>query len=130
MQVVTDTVEQAADATAEAATDAVQTATDTAEKAVAATAAAAAPAAASAETLEAGKKIYNSLCMSCHDIGLANAPKLGDKAAWEPRLAEGMDTVYSRALHGFNAMPAKGGNPAFTDEQVKAAVDYMISSVK
>ncbi|HPE61944.1 MAG TPA: c-type cytochrome [Thiolinea sp.] len=84
----------------------------------------------SAETLAQGEKIYKSLCMSCHDTGLANAPKLGDKAAWDLRLAEGMDTVYSRALHGFNAMPAKGGNPAFTDEEVQAAVDYMISSVK
>lgn len=79
---------------------------------------------------EQGKKVYKSLCFSCHDNGIAGAPKLGDKAAWAPRLAEGMDTVYKIALNGKGAMPPKGGNMSLSDEEVKAAVDYMVSQVK
>lgn len=98
---------------------------------------AAAPAAQAAQTAAApaaaggnGEKTYRSACFACHDAGVANAPKLGDKAAWGPRLAAGMDTVYTHALKGFNAMPAKGGNPALSDDDVKAAVDFMASQGK
>lgn len=55
------------------------------------------------------------------------APKLGDKAAWQPRLAKGKDGVYANALNGVKLMPPKGGNASLKDEDVKAAVDYMIS---
>ena len=58
------------------------------------------------------------------------APKLGDKAAWEPRIKGGIDTLYNSALRGKNQMPAKGGNPALPDAEVKAAVDYMVNAAK
>lgn len=77
-----------------------------------------------------GEKIYKGLCMSCHDAGIAGSPKLGDKAAWEPRIATGVDTLYKTSLEGKGAMPAKGGNPALSDDEVKAAVDYMVAQVK
>ncbi|UOG90469.1 MAG: c-type cytochrome [Candidatus Thiothrix sulfatifontis] len=77
-----------------------------------------------------GEKIYKGLCMSCHDAGIAGSPKLGDKAAWEPRIATGMDALYASSLKGKGVMPAKGGNPALSDDEVKAAVDYMVAQVK
>lgn len=76
-----------------------------------------------------GESTYKSLCFSCHDTGLAGAPKLGDKGAWAPRLATGVEAIYATALNGKGAMPAKGGNPALSDADVKAAVDYMLSTV-
>ena len=63
-------------------------------------------------------------------MAVANAPKLGDKTAWAPRIAAGMDTLYTNSIKGKNAMPAKGGNASLTDDEVKAAVDFMLSSVK
>lgn len=77
-----------------------------------------------------GEKIYNGLCQTCHNAGVAGAPKLTDKAAWAPRLATGMDALYATSINGKGAMPPKGGNPALTDAEIKAAVDYMISKVK
>ncbi|MEN9434150.1 MAG: hypothetical protein RLZZ422_1739 [Pseudomonadota bacterium] len=77
-----------------------------------------------------GEKIYNTLCFSCHAVGVSGSPKLGDKAAWAPRIATGMEALYTSSLKGKNLMPAKGGNPAFTDEQVKAAVDFMVSKAQ
>ncbi|MDQ5768883.1 c-type cytochrome [Thiothrix subterranea] len=77
-----------------------------------------------------GEKVYKGLCMSCHDAGVAGSPKLGDKAAWEPRIATGMDALYESSLKGKGVMPAKGGNPALSDDEVKAAVDYMVAQVK
>ena len=88
--------------------------------------AAAAPEAASAN----GEKTYKATCFACHDVGVAGAPKLGDKAAWEPRIAAGKDALYHSSLNGKNAMPAKGGNAALSDADVKAAVDYMVGQVK
>lgn len=55
------------------------------------------------------------------------APKLGDKAAWGPRIAKGKDALYTSAISGFKLMPPKGGNPSLKDEEVKAVVDFMIS---
>jgi len=66
----------------------------------------------------------------CHDSGMMNAPKPGDKTAWEPRLAQGMDTVMKNTIEGFGGMPAKGGHPELTDEQLKSAVDYMVHGVQ
>ncbi len=77
-----------------------------------------------------GKAVYNQTCMVCHAAGVANAPKLGDKAAWKDRIAKGMDTLYTHSLKGFNAMPPKGGNMSLSDADVKAAVDYMVSQAK
>ena len=77
-----------------------------------------------------GKKVYDATCTVCHTAGVANAPKPGDKAAWAPRIAQGKPALYNSALKGKGAMPAKGGNPALSDDAVKAAVDYMLASVK
>ncbi|MBA2080010.1 MAG: cytochrome c5 family protein [Rhodanobacter sp. 68-29] len=82
-----------------------------------------------------GKTIYDNLCHSCHTAGIAGAPKLGDKAMWAPRVAQGIDTLVKHAIDGYhgpdgNFMPPKGGNPALTDEQVKAAVTWIVGQAK
>ncbi len=77
-----------------------------------------------------GKKVYDTTCMVCHGAGVAGAPKYGDKAAWGPRLAHGVDGPYASALKGKGAMPAKGGNTSLSDAEVKAAVDYMTAAAK
>ena len=100
----------------------------------AAAAAAAAPVAvaavaAAAASSDAGKKLYDTNCMACHAAGVAGAPKFGDKAVWAPRIATGMDALYASAIKGKNAMPAKGGSGA-SDDDVKAAVQYMVAAAK
>lgn len=84
--------------------------------------------ASAAEPAEAlsGEQVYQSACAACHAAGIAGAPKTGDTAMWEPRMAQGDDVLYDHAINGFNAMPAKGGNVSLSDDSVKAAVDYMI----
>ncbi len=81
-----------------------------------------------------GESVYKSTCAVCHAPGVAGAPLLTDKADWDPRLAQGMETLYTHAIQGFQGskgvMPPKGGNTALTDEQVRAAVDYMVAQVK
>lgn len=77
--------------------------------------------------LSHGQKIYRQACAFCHDRGVAGAPKTGDAAAWSARLAQGMDTLYSVAIRGKGAMPAKGGNPSLSEADVTAAVDYMVA---
>ncbi len=93
--------------------------------------AAAPEAAAPAEANAMGESIYKKVCAMCHKAGVAGAPKPGDHADWDPRIAQGNDTLYKHALEGFKGekgmMPAKGGNPAMSDDDVKAAVDYMIA---
>ena len=78
----------------------------------------------------AGKKLYDTICMACHAAGIAGAPKTGDKAAWKPRIATGKEALYNSALHGKNAMPAKGGMASASDADVKAAVDYLVGLAK
>jgi cytochrome c oxidase subunit 2 len=77
-----------------------------------------------------GKATFDGTCTACHSTGVAGAPKVGDKAAWAPRIAKGKATLYDHALHGFNAMPPKGGNAQLSDDAVKAAVDYMVGQAK
>ena len=77
-----------------------------------------------------GEKVYGGICMACHTAGAAGAPRLGEAADWEARLSKGTETLYTHAIEGFNAMPAKGGNPALSDDEVKAAVDYLLDSVR
>ena len=98
----------------------------TAPAAVAAAAPAPAPA---ADTAAAGKALYDTVCMACHAAGVAGAPKFGDKAAWAPRLAAGMDEVLKIATTGKGAMPPKGGSTA-SDADFKAAVEYMVNASK
>jgi cytochrome c5 len=89
---------------------------------------------ASAAAPSDGKKVYDTACFACHAAGIAGAPKLGDRAAWAPRIAEGANTLYTHAINGYQGkagiMPPKGGNTALPDADVKAAVDYMISAAK
>jgi cytochrome c5 len=77
-----------------------------------------------------GKATYDAICQACHAAGVAGAPKFGDKAAWAPRIKQGLDTLHNSALKGKGAMPPKGGNPTLSDADVKAAVDYMASAAK
>ena len=88
------------------------------------------PSANAAGTDDKGKKIYDVSCMACHAAGVAGAPKLGDKANWSPRIAQGNDTLYIHAIKGYQGkvgmMPPKGGNMSLKDEDVKVAVDYMV----
>lgn len=106
------------------------TASETPAAPAAADAAAPAAPAAPAANPDAGKSAYNKTCAMCHAAGVAGAPKPGDKADWGPRIAQGKDTLYKHALEGFNgakgSMPARGGNTKMSDEDVKAAVDYMV----
>ncbi|MGA8009836.1 MAG: c-type cytochrome [Thiomonas sp.] len=80
-----------------------------------------------------GKGLYESTCIACHGAGVAGAPKVGDKAAWAPIIAQGDTVMYDRAIHGFTGklgmMPPKGGSTA-SDADVKAAVDYMVAQAK
>ncbi|CAI09704.1 c-type cytochrome [Aromatoleum aromaticum] len=98
----------------------------TSEAPAAAPTAPAAPAASAAD----GAKVFNKTCSLCHAAGVAGAPKPGDKADWGPRIAQGKDILYKHALEGFTGskgmMPPRGGGASLTDEEVKAAVDYMV----
>jgi cytochrome c5 len=74
--------------------------------------------------------LYNQVCAACHIAGVANAPKLGDKAAWAPRLAAGVDGLTASVIKGKGAMPPKGGAMTASDADIKATVAYMVASVK
>lgn len=74
-----------------------------------------------------GKSVFQNSCNACHGAGLLGAPKLGDRAAWAPRIAKGVPTLDKHALEGFNQMPAKGGNVGLPDDAVRGAVEYMVS---
>jgi cytochrome c5 len=79
-----------------------------------------------------GQAIYQQACFACHGTGVAGSPKLGDKAAWAPRIAKGTETLVSHAIDGFQGekgmMPPKGGNMSLSDEEVAAAVSYMVEA--
>lgn len=82
-----------------------------------------------------GKTIFEGVCTSCHSAGVLGAPKLGNKAAWAPRIAEGIDTLVQHAINGYhgpdgNTMPPKGNYPSLNDAQVKAAVTWMVDQSK
>lgn len=81
-----------------------------------------------------GQQVYQMACVACHGAGIAGAPKVGDKGQWTRRAAKGVNTLYRSALKGLQTsagvMPAKGGNPALSDAEVRAAVDYMLAQSK
>ena len=81
-----------------------------------------------------GKTIFGNLCHSCHETGAGGAPMITDKAAWGPRVAQGLETLVKHAIEGYSGkngiMPAKGGNAALNDAQVKATVEWMVAQVK
>ena len=92
-------------------------------------AAPAAPAAPQAASAGAGEALYKQACMACHAAGVAGAPKLGDKAAWAPRIAQGVPALVQSATQGKGAMPPKGGSSA-SDADLRAAVEYMVGASK
>jgi len=85
-------------------------------------------AAAAASAAPTGKQTYETKCFACHGTGVA--PTLTDKAAWAPRLAQGIDTLYDHAINGFKGMPPRGTCGDCSDDDIKAAVDYMVAEVK
>ncbi len=90
-------------------------------------------AAANDESTAVGKQVYSGLCTSCHSTGIPGIPQLGNAADWTDRIAQGKDVLYDHAINGFtgsSGMPMlpKGGNMALSDDEVKAAVDYMVAN--
>ena len=86
-------------------------------------------------TVMTGPQVYNAACIVCHQPpGTGGAPPIGDVAAWAPRIAQGKDTLYTHALTGFQGtkgfMPPKGGRVDLSDDEIKAAVDYLLEQVK
>ena len=77
-----------------------------------------------------GLTVFNQNCAMCHVPGLANSPKLGDKEVWAPRVKTGRDALLQSAIKGKGVMPAKGGNPKLSDDEVAAALDHMLDAVK
>lgn len=113
--------------------------TPAAPTAAAPTESAAAPAPAATSTAAAGDegpgaKTYKTVCSLCHAAGIGGAPKFADKAAWEPRIKQGADILHEHALKGFSGsagvMPPKGGRADLPDDDIKAAVDYMVSAAQ
>jgi len=120
----------AAGASAPAAAPAVAAAATPAPAAApAAVVAAAEPAAKSPDAAGAVPALYTQICQTCHAAGVAGAPKIGDKAAWAPRLAQGVDGLTASVIKGKGAMPPKGGSTG-SDADIKAVVAYMVGSVK
>lgn len=78
----------------------------------------------------AGEKLYKSVCFACHATGVANAPKFGDKAAWEPYIKTGMDAMVKVAMQGKPPMPPKGGAANASEDDIRAAVQYMVDAAK
>ena len=92
-----------------------------------------APAAAGATTAAdegPGVAVYNKNCAACHAAGVAGAPKLGDKAAWEPRVAQGVDALLSTAVNGKGAMPPRGTCMDCSDDDLRVVIDYMLSKIQ
>ena len=81
-----------------------------------------------------GPQVYQENCIACHGAGIAGAPKLEDKGQWTTRIAKGVDALYASAVNGVQGgagvMPPKGGNPALSNTEVRAAVDYMLARSK
>lgn len=77
---------------------------------------------------KSGEEVYNGTCVSCHGTGAAGAPKFGDKAAWAPRIATGMDALLANATKGLNAMPPKGLCMACSEAELQSAIEYMVSN--
>jgi cytochrome c5 len=77
-----------------------------------------------------GKAVYDKTCVACHASGVANAPKFGDKAAWAPRIATGKDALVGSVIKGKGAMPPKAGAADLTEDDIKAAIDFMVAAAK
>ncbi len=82
-----------------------------------------------ASAARAGDAVYNSGCAACHASGAAGAPKTGDAGAWSARVDQGVDTLVKHAYEGYNAMPAKGLCADCSEDEIRNAVDYMLSQL-
>lgn len=93
----------------------------------------AAPAATASSGPRDGETVFKGACFACHDTGAAGAPKRGDKAAWEPRIAQGIDTLKKHAIEGFTGksgmMPPRGTCASCSDEEIENAIHYMIDKL-
>lgn len=93
----------------------------------------AAPAAAASSGPRDGETVYKGACFACHDTGAAGAPKRGDKAAWDPRIAQGIDTLKKHAIEGFTGksgmMPPRGTCANCSDEEIENAIHYMTDNL-
>ena len=78
------------------------------------------------DTLATGKRVYEKTCVACHATGVAGAPKMGDKEAWSAHIHHGVDHMVESAINGKGAMPARGGNANLSDEEIRAAVNYIV----
>lgn len=87
-----------------------------------------AAAGASSGAEKSGEEVVKAVCSMCHAAGLMNAPKIGDKGQWSPRIALGYETLVKHAIDGIRTMPARGGNPALTDGEVASAVAHMANA--
>ena len=76
-----------------------------------------------------GEQVYNKYCTACHTSGVMGAPKINNAADWEDRLAQGMDTVLKHAVEGYNAMPPKDTCSDCSEEEIQAAIDYMVEDI-
>ena len=85
---------------------------------------------AAAHAASPGEKVYDKTCVVCHGDGLSGAPRLGDKPAWEPRIANGKDALVESVRKGKGLMPPRGGNDRFTDDDLRAAVDFIVSKAR
>ena len=74
--------------------------------------------------------VYNTICKACHDIGVAGAPKTGDKGAWAGLIAKGNAALLNSVINGKNAMPARAGDPSLSDDELRDAVEYLIGKAK
>ena len=83
-----------------------------------------------AVALDPGESLYNTVCQACHTAGIAGAPKTGDKTAWSERVKLGNDTLSKSVINGKNMMPARGGATNASNDDIRAAVDFMLSEVK
>jgi cytochrome c5 len=81
-------------------------------------------------TSDPGESLYNTVCQACHSAGIAGAPKTGDKTAWSSRIDLSNDVLYASVINGKNMMPARGGATGATDDDIREAVDYMLSKVR
>lgn len=75
---------------------------------------------------KSGKEVYDGVCFACHTSGVLAAPKFRDQADWASRIAKGKEALLQTSINGLNNMPARGGNPSLTDEELEAAIEYMI----
>lgn len=106
--------------------DAPKTATTAAASAPASTAVVDKPVSTVART---GEQVFNTVCTACHTAGVLNAPKIDDKAAWEARAAKGLQGLIATSSTGLNQMPAKGGDPSLTEQELSDAITYMTGKV-